>query len=337
MTRTAFGLRNIDDYLGPAETRFFSRGYQRAEYDIHDLVVRPGTDGAAATTALVDIRYPRDWSVKDQHADLRPHLSTIDVFVLGVQLAELHLAHTFGLSAADRQVAWLRRVTIRAGDAPQEELTGLACSATPRAHRPAAGAEDATTTMDCRIGAMRVRCEFVHPAGTGAARTARYDDIVDALGDPRRQFFGAGFKERRHTVTDVQVDLERLRCDARVRLGGGPQDATPLDGTEGAYQPGVSMIDCFVVSLQLAQVLLYELDTISRRESETLWMIRTTLEAATPVRPAPAVLDTTTEVTASHLVPLRGRTWRNVDLASELGGVTLRCSFAHQLPETDRQ
>src|ERR1700738_3999369 len=90
-------LHSIDDYLGPAKNRFFSRGYQRADYEVYNLTVIPEGAGDAGATAGANLRYPADWSQKNG-TDLRPHLSTVDALVLGVQLAELHLAHTYGLS-----------------------------------------------------------------------------------------------------------------------------------------------------------------------------------------------------------------------------------------------
>lgn len=332
MSRPTLLFPSIDDYLGPGETRFFSRGYRRATYDVRDILVTPGDGAPACTTATVSIAYPRDWSTKADNVDLRPHLSTVDVFVLGVQLAEVHLTHTYGLSAADRRVMWLRRVTIRAGGAPQEELDGLVCSAAPRSTKPAAGGTGAVTVFDCRIGAMQVRCEFEHPLSGLAVDMAAYPTLDAALGPATGRYFGDGFKYRQQYVEDVNVDMAGLRGTASTRIEpiDGGSDVT--GGTEAAYQPSVTMVDCFVVSLQLAQVLMYEMDSIARQESNTLWMLKTVLEAPGPLRPYTASLTARTEITDSHLVPLRGSTWRNVELSGELAGITLRCSFAHELP-----
>ncbi|GAA3760406.1 hypothetical protein GCM10022402_42880 [Salinactinospora qingdaonensis] len=111
------------------------------------------------------------------------------------------------------------------------------------------------------------------------------------------------------------------------------QGARPTpEGIEGDYQPSVTMVDCFVVNLQLAQVLMYEMDGIRRSDSNTLWMLNTVLEAQHPHRSTAPPLRAHTNVTNKHLLTLRGDTWRNVDLAGTLAGVELRCSFAHQLP-----
>ncbi|MGI5467610.1 AvrD family protein [Streptomyces sp. CA-132043] len=100
------------------------------------------------------------------------------------------------------------------------------------------------------------------------------------------------------------------------------------------------MIDCFVTNLQLAQILMYELDGVRRAESNTLWMLRTVLSADADERPEAGSAGETgsgslplhMRLTGKHLLPLRGATWRNVEVAGGLGGISLRCSLAHELP-----
>jgi hypothetical protein len=86
-------------------------------------------------------------------------------------------------------------------------------------------------------------------------------------------------------------------------------------------------VDGFVSVLQLAQILMYELDSLRREDSNTLWMLRTSLErSATHAGPVWA------ELTARRVLPVRGARWRNVDIAGGCAGVDLRASFAHELP-----
>lgn len=310
---------DIEDYLGPAATRFFGAGYRRAHHEVGNVEVT-----GEGVTASVSVRYPPDWSRKAAGVDLRPHLSTVDTFVLGAQLAEVYLAGAHGLDASSRRKAWLRRVTIRAGTTPQEDLTDL-----PATLRRRESTTAGVSVVDCSIGAMRIRLEVSHPAG-GPPVTGRHATLPDALGPAGERYYGTGFSRQSHALTDVDADTSDWTARAAVRLD---DRFTGSSGIEGAYRPSVSMVDCFVVNLQLAQVLLYELDSLSRTETNTLWMMQTTLAAERPDRPWPAAAVATTALKGSHLLPLNGRTWRNVDITGELGGVSLRSSFAHELPE----
>jgi hypothetical protein len=333
VTQPQLLYRSIDDYLGPGETRFFGRGYRRAEYQVGDIVVPPADDAGSQTRATVTIRYPADWSTKANNVHLRPHLSTVDMLVLGVQLSEIHLTHTYGLDQRLRRATWLRKVTLRAGATPQEDLAGLAGSATLRETRPAPAAVGTFVSVyDCAVGAMRARCEIEHSIGRAAAGAGYYESIEDVLGAAGPRYWGGGFKARQQRVEDVRIDMAELRSTATVSIEPTGGSGMPTEGLEGGYQPSVSLIDCFVVNLQLAQVMMYELDSIRRQDSNTLWMLKTVLEADRPHRPYPAPLQSRAAIAAKQLVPLRGATWRNVDIRAGLGGVGLRSSFAHELP-----
>jgi hypothetical protein len=83
---------------------------------------------------------------------------------------------------------------------------------------------------------------------------------------------------------------------------------------------------------------MYELDSLTRESSNTLWMMQTVLEA--PAVPQPLTepdlpLPVRTAITGKRLLPLRGGTWRSVELSGELAGISMRASFAHELPVKD--
>jgi hypothetical protein len=329
-------LRSIDDYLGPGETRFFSRGYQRAEYLVHGIKVTSADAAEPGVRAEADLSYPADWSKKKNGVDLRPHLSTIDALVLGVQLAEIHLTHSYGLSGSDRAAMRLRKVVLRAGGAPQEDLSGIGLGASlVRTEPEPSAAGGFRSVYDCTVGGLRVRCEIDHPVADRATGDAAYSSLADALGPAEPRFYGEGFKLRRHSVEDVRVDMGSLTAEASARFTAVPGPA-PTEGIEGGTQPAVTLVDCFVVNLQLAQVLMYELDSLTRESSNTLWMMQTVMQA--PDLPQPLAvpvsepLQARTSITAKRLLPLRGGTWRSVDLHGTLGGIEMRCSFAHELP-----
>lgn len=333
MSHTELRYSSIEDYLGPADNRFFGRGFRRVDHRVTHLSVDPLVVGQG-TRAKVTVEYPHDWSSKGK-IDIPPHLSTVDMLLLGAQLSEAHLAHACGLDESARTTMWLRKVVIRAGNAPQEDLDGLDGSAKLVSTKELAdqpGRHESVYATS--VGAMSARYTIQHPIGERAEAGARFATLDDVLGDGAARYFGGGFKDKQQHVEDVVIDMAELRGSAAVRLepvaGSVPHPA----GLEGAWQPSVSMVDCFVIDLQLAQVLMYEMDSVQRRDSNTLWMVRTVLESTAPDRPYPAPLATTVAVTGKELIPLRGATWRNVEIAGECGGVRLKCSFTHQLPVT---
>ncbi|MFC4606535.1 AvrD family protein [Streptomyces maoxianensis] len=329
-------IPSIDDYLGPRDQRFFGEGFKRGVHQVGEIVVGYDDAGTGHVRGRASVSYPADWSRKGD-TDQRPHLSTIDVLVLGVQLSEVYLAHSRGLGEQQRAGAWLRRAWIKAGSSPvEDDLQGFDIEAVLAEVRPSPdGPDRLVSVLDSRIGTLTIRTEIDHPVGTPVTTAGRYSSLDALLGDSAQRPFGSAYKNRRQIIEDVEVVLGDELQDTRAGVRFDIRSDVPVagQGIEGLHQPSVSMIDSFVVGLQLGQVMLYELDGVSRAESNTLWMRQTVLEADSPLRP----LDRCTE-TSAHLADSivlntsKGESWRRADIVGELGGVRLRCSVAHQLP-----
>jgi hypothetical protein len=323
--RTA--LASVDDHLGPAGQRFFGTGFRRVQYDIGEVTVGRGAGGTVRARSTVGVHYPADWSRKAT-GDLRPHISTVDGIVVAAQLAEACLSRP-GVELGN---AWLRRVRMSAGTSPQEDLDALPAEATLRRTDPLPGSESrAVSLVDCAIGTMRVRCEVEHPVLPLAPGERTYPSLAALLGPAADRYYGTGFTTRRQLVHDVEVDHAKLRATADLTVGHEGADV-PTVGLEGVHQPSVAFVDAFVTALQLAQIMLYDLDGMRRQDSDTLWMRQTTLTAAHPDRPCEHI-PVMTRLADPDLLIMAGGTWRTLDVVAELAGIQVRSAVTHRLPE----
>ncbi|MFD7169269.1 AvrD family protein [Streptomyces violascens] len=327
-------LCSIEDFLGPGDNRFFARGFQRATHQVYDIVASAADAAEPGVRATADLSYPADWSTKQDDTDLRPHLATTDALILGVQLAEIHLTHAYGLTPAERGASRLRKVVMRAGTQPLEDLDGVVLAAALRSTAELCdGADEFVSVFDCSVGPLKVRCEIEHPINERAEAEASFDSLDHVLGAGATRLYGEGFKTRRHAIQDVDVDMAELVAQAAVHLTSVPDSPALTEGIEGSVDPSVSMVECFVVNLQLAQVLMYKMDSVRREDSDNLWMMQTIIEAPRTPRPIDGPLAARAAIVKKHLLPLRGGLWRSVDIAGHMSGIDLRCSFAHELPE----
>ncbi|MEY9214393.1 hypothetical protein NI17_020030 [Thermobifida halotolerans] len=328
--RSALSYDNVQDCLGPGEHRFFGEGYKRANHRLDGLTVGVD-DGASWVHGVAAVSYPTDWSRKGT-TDQSPHLSTIDVLLLGVQLSEIVLARHVGLDTEQRRTLWVRRARIRAGSSPvEEELTGFPVSARIVGQSPSpSGPDRGTAALECTVGTLRIWTEIDHPAPPGPAAA---DPLDAVLGSPGRRPFGDAHKSRRQHVENVVIDADRTRATALLRVDTWAEAAAPGDGTEGAFQPSVGLVDVFVAALQLGQIMLYELDEVARADSNTLWMRRTLFEADRPRRPARQPLPITASLVDPALLRTGGgETWRSADISAAAAGIRMTCSVAHRLP-----
>ncbi|MFI9269346.1 AvrD family protein [Kitasatospora sp. NPDC052896] len=318
----------VDDYLGPGERRFFGGGYRRAEQRLADIRLTPGPDGGGTGSARASVGYPQDWSRKGD-ADRVPHLSSVDVLLIAGEMAELHLTHALGLDLRQRGELRLRRVRIQAGTNPVEkELADFQvhAAATPQTER--------TTLVHCRVGALRVRCEVEHPPRPAVPTVApAHHHHPDALlGPARLRPFAAAHRTKTQLVEDLRVDLAAGRATALVSTRSTAPAGLPVQGLESYSHGATSILDAFVAGIQLGQILLYGLDSVSRAESDTLWMRQAVLEIGDPYRPVRRA-ELAVRLAEPRLLTTRsGETWRTVDVVGELEHLGFRCSATHRLP-----
>lgn len=327
--------RNIDSCLGPGSQRFFGEGYKRSLHRVGPLSVAADSGGAGAVHGKASVEYPGDWSRKSG-SDQRPHLSTIDVYLLAVQLCEVYLIAVYGATEEDRAAARVRKIRIRAGAKPvEDELGDFAIGAKTVHVRPIPGSPGRSTAVfDTKVGALSARVEIELPTREPARFQGIFSSLDEALGSSDRRVVADGYRNVRHRITDLTVVNGETGTATGTVYFEYASTSSPYLGLEADSHPSVSMVDAFVVGLQLGQALLYGLDGVGRAESNTLWMRQTTLESASPPRHVRDRIETTFSLDGAALLTASdGALWRRADIVGELAGVVVRCSVAHRLPD----
>ncbi|HEX6359921.1 AvrD family protein [Actinophytocola sp.] len=323
MAQSRRRFESIDECLGPAEQRFFGSGYRRVTRRIHDLSVHNGAQARAT------LDYPADWSLKDEDTELRPHLSSVDAMVLGLALAEAYLIHAHGLDGPQRRRMWPRLVGLKAGTAPQEELTGFDIEVARTAEVGAGAVCANVSALRARLGTMKVACDIEHDGAAEERAPSFYAAAGDLLGPTEDECVGAGYHDRRHVMTNVDIDTEEGRFAADVVVEPGDAEGA---GMGAAYQPSLTMVDGLLVMAQLAQALLYEIDVVDRNRTNTMWLRNLRMEVEEPHQPLSVPCRAWAELSDNKLLSLRGRSWRKVDVTGHLAGISVSGSIAHELP-----
>lgn len=319
----------IDDFLGPAGFRFFGSGYREVDREL--VAVKVSAD-AERVDGFASVRFPRRWSRKGS-VDQRPHLSTVDVLAIGARLSELLIRALFSFDDADRDRVRLTKVEIRAGSTPQESgLEHFPVDAVLVAVDAAPARESGVETVlrsevTCRIASMTVACSVDHPP----APRSGTDRLLHAV-----DFSGSAFKEAscvNHTeqrLTSIVIGESSIEADLEL---AHPYVANAGPGHRVMpYQPALSMVDVFIGGLQLGQVLMYQLDSLSRTQSNTLWMRRTQLRAGSTPLPVGEQLQVVSWLEDSNLLVAGSTTWRVATIVTTVSDWAMRCAVAHALP-----
>jgi len=307
----------------------FGAAMRRAQHQVGDIEIKPGEDGAGEIHAVATITFPK-WSGTSL-AEARPHLSTLDALVLGLQLAESYLVHSRSLTGAQRRAGWVRRIDLRAGTAPQEDLGEVPLRAR-LLHTIEQEGGRAVSAFDCRVGTIEVSCEIEHAAGQLWPETGVYAGIEEILGPPQTRYYGAGWRSRTLAVRDIGLQLPELQADADFAVVPVPDDPA-REGLGADYQPTESAIDAVLGLGQLAQALLYELDGIDPQRGAAIRMRRISGHCGRPGIPASSAFLGVAKITRTSLVTISGTTWRTAELRTAFGGMTGTCSFVLQLPD----
>jgi hypothetical protein len=324
--------RNADDYLGPGAQRFFGAGYRRAVQRLTDLTVTVGAEGRGTVAGRAAVAYPADWSRKGT-TDQPPHLSSIDVLLITAETAEVYLTRALALTPADRATLRLRSVQLLAGTRPvEDELPGFDIWARIGRSRPAADGA-ALSVVQCQVGTLRARVEILHPAAAPIPGTATYADAGTLLGPGSLRPYAIAHRDKTQTVDNIELDLPARSGSARLATAWTTPEDSQLTGVDSGAHRGVSIMDTFVAAIQLGQILLYELDAVSRADSRTLWMRRTTLNIDRPGQPAsgPGILRA--RLTDTELLTAGdGAQWRSARIEAAFAHFRVACAVAHQLP-----
>lgn len=297
-------VADIDELLGPAAGRFFGSGYRGTDPRLLSLQgCGPDQPHRWEASGRAAVRIGSLWSTKGE-ARPTPHLSTVDAIVVAQQVCTRFGSLPAG-PGPDR--GRLTRLRIAAGDTPTEQdFENLPVRAV-RQDDPDGGSTELTVT----VASMRVNVRTA--AGTPARGTDRWDE--------------APYARRALRLEDVRVGGPGGNAAAVL---SSSDLSWPRDGLEDVA--GWTLTDCFVAVLQLGQVLLYELDGLSRSSSDTLWMRQTTITVDPPSRPVARPTPVGARLERARVVPRGEETWRCADVTGRIGTVEVRCAVTHRLP-----
>lgn len=236
------------------------------------------------------IIYPEDWSVKKNK--LRPHLSSIDVMLMSARACGkiLSTRNNFNFE--------ISCITIRASKKPIEELDYIKISF------DVISESENTLFFSGKVGNMSVNLEVI--------RHEEHDLQLSPA------FNIEGFKHSVQSIKNIRIK-SKFESEALVIKTINGERAKKLD-----------YIDAFVSGLQLGQILLYELDDITREGSNNLWMRSVNFkfhskETTSNSNHLDVVLENTT------LIRKHDAEWRSADIVANLNHIQVKCSVTHQL------
>ncbi|RML87034.1 AvrD family protein [Pseudomonas savastanoi] len=302
----------IENHLGPAKDRFFGDGFKHVEYSARHVNL---TESAA--NASISLSYPANWSKKNDSGELIPHLSSIDALTISINLSQDILLNRF--KSIDH--CWVRRISIRAGKKPEEDLRNINAKITKES-QGLDSQGDTNLIFGGNVGTMTVQLEFIIPAAH------EVDTIKDST---EKNCYSLHFKNRTQFIDDI-IFYSPLNAISKLFVANDNEPHFLPGGIEANYPNIINPVDSLVSYAQIAQALLYKLDGLTRGESNTLWMRNLNIIAENPAKRRAATRLLVTELKRANIVSLNGENWRVAEVAGHMNGITFSSSVAHLLP-----
>jgi len=327
---SAIAIQNIDDILGQSQQRYFGAGYKHVKHNILDIHIDPDNN---QFDAMVSIDYPTSWSTKKTSKELKPHLSTIDVFVVAAQMCDVFMSHCFKLSEGESKQAWLRSLTVRAGKDSVLNLNEIPLSGNlVKSIKTEDSINGFLSEFKLSLGGFTLNLEVDHSSLAAKCSNApiKFKSLNEIFDPERRAYYGDQYANISHNIHIKSMDAMSIEGDLKFEK---TSDYNPTSGIGAAFSGCYNPLDLMICGAQLSQVLVYQIDQLSRENTKNLWM-----RSVKVVCPQPLIkggsFPITIETKKTRLINKGGESWRMADLRAISpvdSDFYMECNVAHEI------
>ena len=321
---------HIDEILGLGNKRYFGAGYKQVKHDLCNIHIDPQSNSFSAE---ISIYYPSNWSNKETAKELKPHLSTIDAYIISSQLVEAYINYCQLLSGSEVKNSWIRKLSIKAGKSSVNDLKNIPLEGQYKNTIPSINSLNGNiSTFSIFLAGFSISLELDHSPmkEINNLSTGYFYSIDDIIDFRKTSYYGGQYKNLRHEIMINESNSELLRAD----IGIIKEPAyLAHDNLGSKYALYYNPLDILISCAQLCQVLMYKIDNLDRSNTKNLWMRSITVNCPKPLLKE-GTLPITVRIDKSRKFNKAGSEWRT----AELSGMTyldnkcyLEASVAHEV------
>lgn len=299
-----------DDILGDYETRYFGAGHKRTSYKLKDF-----------PDSRAEIHQTDGWSVKDG-CQMKPHLSTVDGIILAVMYVEKFMKENNVHILLDN--LFLYSFEIKAGVVPVEDLMNISLNM----KREEISSKEAY--FEVVVEGMIIKLKFKSVEWS----SFNNQDCIQKVNNDDAHYFSEHLKNIKHIIGDISFGENSIACImSREEIRN-----VSYNGIGKLLSNTISILEWLIIFSQMGQLLAYEIDSINRQESETLWMKNVKAEMDLPVTyNNPQFVSG--GIVKSSLLNIKLKKWRIFEMAgsADNGNVRFEGKIAHVLPDSKKE
>jgi hypothetical protein len=317
---------DISDFLGEPDTRYLSSGFKRVSRNITEISFRNEQNSMEATANL---QYRKDWSIKTDQKKCIPHLSSPDIVILSIQVAELLLTNIVGLTAEHISRSWVRQINIKFGRNPCTDLQHIPISATKEnTNEEQDSLNGLVSSFTLSIGSTNVFIEIDHPFSQNDTK----ERVNFPLLDSESYYFGGNYGEKDLSILNLLHNSDEKSIDAEVELKFSPNYSCSR-GIGGDHTTAFNALDSIMLTGQLAQVLIFSTDQTNRESANNLWVRDVEVKIPLPFDPTTNKYVSINALKSKH-INKEEKVWSITDSLCQFDNNRgyVKANFVHLLP-----
>lgn len=302
---------HIDEILGLGEKRYFGAGYKQVKHDLCNIHIDPESK---RFNAEVSIHYPSNWSNKETSKELKPHLSTIDAYIISSQLVEAFISYCKILTKSEIKNSWIRKLSIKSGKNSINDLHDIPLEGILEGTQGAINSLNGSiSTFKIIIAGFSISLELDHPPIKKITNfdVGYFNSIDHILNYRETSYYGGQYKNLHHDIIINNSNKQLLRAD--INIIKSPEYFTH-DNLGAKFSDFYNPLDILISCAQLCQVLMYKIDELDRKNTKNLWMRSITVYCPKPLLKE-GDLPVTVSVDKSKRFKKSGSEWRMADLS----------------------
>ncbi len=309
MEKSKIVLSNITDFLGCKEDRYFSNGFKSIDILYGDVIYENNI-----LTTSIKVQCKKNWSQKNGLC-LKPHLGTTEFISIAATVSQQLLENKLGLNTNDIETSWISRFTCKVKK----------CENIDYSHIPVSGKFVSTTPLEgfcescinVHIGSLSVMLYVRHPF---------LPSTSEPVDGKKIDLYKRGYKLRDHSITDVILDKEEMVTVGSVYLSDSCRESRK---GLGAKYMGMILTDFVLITGQLTQALLYNMNKIKRAESNNLWLREIDVWCEEPQNETKCHSEI--RFLNINIIQKDNKTWQSVTLSGKLGRINSKIKVAQKI------
>ena len=305
-------FENITNCLGAKTGRYFSNGFKSIDISYSDIIYSNNI-----LSANVKVGFNANWSKKNNES-LIPHLGTTEFVSIAGVISQQLLKEEMKFSDEEIASSWINRFSCKTRKCTNTDYNNIQVSG--KIVSTIDNNKYSQTCINVKIDVVQVTVYVRH-----SKNIASKDDKCES-----KNYFNSlyhnGYKQREHFISNVVLDDDKLTSWGDVIM---KDENIQCNNGIGAKYSGMMITDFILVTGQLTQALIYNMNNTKREENGNMWLREIDVWSDAP--PTDRNCESLIKFNNVNTLNMNNEVWQSVELSGMLGNMNSKIKVAQRL------